>query len=64
MTDEDPRSRVVAEGLAYDTPIREVMTTPVVTVDTEANGSDVLLAMLDHGIRHLPVSRDGARCSA
>jgi len=55
VTDQDLRSRVVAEGLPYDTPISRVMSTPVVTVGTEANGSDVLLAMLDHGIRHLPV---------
>ena len=55
VTDQDLRSRVVAEGLPYDTPIGEVMTTPVVTVGTDANGADVLLAMLDHGIRHLPV---------
>jgi CBS domain-containing protein len=55
LTDQDLRSRVVAEGLPYDTPIGEVMTTPVETVGTEANGSDVLLAMLDHGVRHLPV---------
>lgn len=55
VTDQDLRSRVVAEGLPYDTPIRQVMTTPVVTIGTDANGSDVLLTMLDHGIRHLPV---------
>ena len=55
VTDLDLRSRVVAEGLSYDTPIGQVMTTPVVTTGTDANGADVLLAMLDHGIRHLPV---------
>jgi len=55
VTDHDLRSRVVAQGLSYDTPIRAVVSSPVVTVGTDANGSDVLLAMLDHGIRHLPV---------
>ncbi len=55
VTDKDLRSRVVAEGLPYDTPVSEVVSTPVVTVGTESNGADVLLAMLDHGIRHLPV---------
>ena len=31
------------------------MTTPAITIAADGNGADVLMAMLDHGIRHLPV---------
>ncbi len=55
VTDQDLRSRVVAEGLSVDAPVSRVMTTPVFTVGPDLNGADVLLAMLDHGIRHVPV---------
>jgi len=55
VTDQDLRSRVVAKALSVDTPVSRAMTTPVVTVGPEQNGADVLLLMLDHGIRHVPV---------
>jgi len=55
VTDQDLRSRVVAEGLAVDTPVSYVMTAPAFTVGPDLNGADVLLAMLDRGIRHVPV---------
>jgi CBS domain-containing protein len=55
VTDQDLRSRVVAEGLSVDTPVSHVMTAPAFTVGPDANGADVLLAMLDRGIRHVPV---------
>jgi len=55
VTDQDLRSRVVAEGLSVDAPVSQVMTAPAFTVGPDLNGADVLLAMLDRGIRHLPV---------
>lgn len=55
LTDHDLRSRVVAEGLSVDAPVRRVMTAPAFTVGPELNGADVLLAMLGRGIRHVPV---------
>ena len=55
VTDQDLRARVVAEGLSTDAPVSEVMTAPAFTVGPDLNGADVLLAMLDRGIRHLPV---------
>lgn len=55
LTDHDLRSRVVARGLSLDTPVRDVVTTPVFTVRADRAAADVLLAMLDHGIRHVPV---------
>jgi len=55
VTDHDLRTRVVAKGLSVDAPVDRVMTVPVVTIGVERNGADVLMLMLDHGIRHMPV---------
>jgi CBS domain-containing protein len=55
LTDHDLRSRVVAKGLSLETPVRDVVSTPVFTVRADQAAADVLLAMLNHGIRHVPV---------
>ncbi len=55
VTDRDLRTRVLAEGAPLDTPLADVMSAPARTVSAEHRGSDALLEMLDHGIRHLPV---------
>ncbi len=55
LTDRDLRSRVVAGGLPFDAPVSRAMSAPAYTVDPEALGADVLLEMLDRGIRHFPV---------
>jgi CBS domain-containing protein len=55
VTDRDLRSRVVAQGLAPDAPVSEVMTAPAYTVEPDRLGGDVLLDMLDRGVRHFPV---------
>ncbi|MGB2952486.1 MAG: putative nucleotidyltransferase substrate binding domain-containing protein [Gaiellaceae bacterium] len=55
VTDRDFRSRVVAEGVSVDAPVSRVMTAPAFTVGPDLYGADVLLAMLDRGIQHVPV---------
>lgn len=55
FTDGDLRRRVVAAGLSTTTPIAAVMTTPVHTATADRLGADVLLDMLERGIRHLPI---------
>jgi CBS domain-containing protein len=55
VTDRDLRSRVVAGRLTPDDPVRAAMSTPIVHVDAEQSGADVMLTMLDHDIRHVPV---------
>jgi CBS domain-containing protein len=55
VTDRDLRSRVVAAGLDGDTPLREIMSAPAYTVTADQLGSEVLLDMLDRGVRHFPV---------
>jgi CBS domain-containing protein len=56
LTDRDLRSRVVASGLPYDAPVSSAMSAPAYTVEPDRLGGDVLLEMLDRGIRHFPVS--------
>jgi CBS domain-containing protein len=55
ITDRDLRARVVAVGRSLDAPVRDVMSAPVLSVDPECPSSEVALAMLEHGVRHVPV---------
>ena len=55
MTDRDLRSRVVAAGVDTGAPVSEAMSAPAYTVTADRLGGEVLLDMLDRGIRHFPV---------
>ena len=55
VTDRDIRTRVVAAGAGPETPLAEVMTAPAWTIAADRMGTEALLEMLDHGVRHLPV---------
>jgi CBS domain-containing protein len=55
VTDHDLRARVLAAERSGDAPIAAVMSSPVVTVLPERPAADAMLAMLDRGIRHLPI---------
>jgi CBS domain-containing protein len=55
MTDRDLRSRVIAAGLTGEEPVSEAMSAPAFTCAPDRLGGDVLLEMLDRGIRHFPV---------
>jgi CBS domain-containing protein len=61
VTDRDIRTRVVATGAGPETPIFEVMSAPAWTVAADSTGTEALLTMLDHGVRHLPVLDPGRR---
>jgi CBS domain-containing protein len=56
---KDYGNRVVLQGrTARETRVREIMTSPVVTVAPEATVLECLAIMAHHKIRHLPVFRD------
>lgn len=55
VTDHDLRVRVVAEGMALDEPLSAVMSSPAVTAGAAVLGTELMLAMIDSGVRHLPV---------
>jgi CBS domain-containing protein len=61
VTDRDIRTRVVAAGAGPDTPLSEVMTAPAWTVAADRMGTEALLEMLEHGIRHLLVLSPGRK---
>jgi CBS domain-containing protein len=55
FTDRDLRMRVVAAGLGGDAPVSVAMSAPAYTCGADRPAGDVLLEMLDRGLRHLPV---------
>ncbi|HEX3452095.1 MAG TPA: DUF294 nucleotidyltransferase-like domain-containing protein, partial [Solirubrobacteraceae bacterium] len=59
LTDRDLRSRVVAAGVSYEDPVSSVMSAPAYTVEPDRLGGEVLLEMLDRGVRHFPVVTPG-----
>lgn len=61
LTDRDLRARVLATGRSSDTPIEEVMTSPTFTLRADVTIEDVLLAMLEHGVHHIPVRDSSER---
>ena len=55
LTDRDFRSRVLALGHGPDVLVREVMSSPLITVGEDAVAQEALLVMLESGVHHLPV---------
>jgi CBS domain-containing protein len=55
VTDRDLRSEVIAAGRSTDAPLSEVMTAPALVATPEQTGAELMLLMLDHGIRQIPV---------
>ncbi len=55
LTDRDLRTRVVAAGLGGDAPVSSAMSAPAYTAGPDRLGGEVLLEMLDRGIRHFPI---------
>jgi CBS domain-containing protein len=55
VTDGDLRARVLEEGMSVDAPVGSALSGPLTTVGADAAGADVMLAMLDHDVRHVGV---------
>ena len=55
VTDRDLRTRVVAGGLPGDAPVSAAMSAPAYTCTADRPAGEVLLEMLDRGLRHFPV---------
>ncbi len=55
VTDVDIRKRLVAQGLNYDTPVTEIMTADMVSVEYNQFVFEASLTMLRYNIHHLPV---------
>lgn len=59
FTRHDVLDRVALPGVPLDAPVARVMSQPVHALDVSATAHDAALAMSRHGIRHVPVLRDG-----
>ena len=55
VTDRDFRVRVVARGLAPDTPIGEIVGERFVSIQSDESVQEAMLCMLREGVHHLPV---------
>ncbi len=59
VTSRDLSGKVVAGALPYDTPVEQIMTANPMTLGPSAIGSDVLHAMMEHRIGHIPITEGG-----
>ena len=59
VTDRDLRSRVLAVGLDPARPVSEVMTPDPITAAPDALAFEVVLAMVERTIHHVPLVADG-----
>lgn len=57
ITDKDLRTKVVAAGLDYRTPVQQIMATPVQTIPAHAVCFDAMLKMMRLCIHHLAVEK-------
>ena len=55
VTDRDICCRIVAEGRSFETPAREIMTSPVCTCSPYADLKEIEAIMREHKVRRLPV---------
>ena len=59
VTDRDFRNRVLAAGLGPATPLTRVLSRPLRTVPSSAPVHEAWTSLLEAGVHHLPVERDG-----
>ena len=61
ITDRDLALRVVAEGQSPDTPVSELASKDLVTVDPQQSLEEAARLMAEHQIRRLPVVEEDGR---
>ena len=59
VTDKDLRAKVVAKGLAFETPVESIMSSPVQTISSQAMAFDALLRMMKAKVHHLAIEKGG-----
>ncbi len=60
VTDADLAKAALVRELPLDTPVEQVASFPAMTIDHDAFLFRAQLLMTRHGVRHMPVRRDGA----
>ena len=59
VTDRDLRGRVLGAGLGPETAVTQIMSRPLVTLDSDALAFTALRLMLEENIHHLPLTEEG-----
>jgi len=59
VTDKDIRRRCVATGLSTSSPVSEIMTHEMATLDIKSSAYDALITMTSKHIHHLPITQHG-----
>ena len=60
ITERDLVVRVIAKNLRHTTPVSEVMSSPLITIDANTTPKEAARIMSEHKIRRLPVTEGGA----
>jgi signal-transduction protein with cAMP-binding, CBS, and nucleotidyltransferase domain len=60
ITERDLVLRVIAKNLPHTTPVSEVMSSPLVTIDADTTPKEAARIMSERKIRRLPVIESGA----
>ena len=60
ITDKDLRHKVVAGGVLSSAPVREIMSSGLISVNTGSTCFDALSTMIRHNIHHLLVTDEGS----
>jgi CBS-domain-containing membrane protein len=55
ITDRDLCCRMIAEGKSFETPVKEIMSTPVQTCGTDTEADQIESMMRQHKVRRVPV---------
>jgi len=58
ITEHDLCAKVVASGLSVDTPVSEIMSTELISLDHNAYIFEAMLLMLRHNVHHLPILKN------
>ena len=61
ITDRDLAIRIIAEGKGIDTPVDEIASKDVVTVDPQQSIDEAAGLMAEHQVRRLPVVEEDGR---
>ncbi|GIV60555.1 MAG: hypothetical protein KatS3mg043_1644 [Rhodothermaceae bacterium] len=61
LTDRDLRNRLVAQGLPPRTPVRELMSSPVLTVPAETPLFETMMTLIDRDVHRLVVLDENGR---
>jgi len=59
VTDRDLRTRVIAKGLSYDEPVKNIMTVDPITIDSGDFASEAVMKMMAQNVHHLPITKNG-----